>query len=76
MAAVNDAPTISNVADQTITEDANTGALGVTVARFEQPWRTAGGRVAVAPPRLDIGWRAGIERQPQGWRLIFFVKGS
>jgi predicted alpha/beta-hydrolase family hydrolase len=36
--------------------------LGVTVARFEQPWRTAGGRVAVAPPRLDIGWRAGIER--------------
>jgi len=35
--------------------------LGVTVARFEQPWRTAGGRVAVAPPRLDVGWRAGVE---------------
>lgn len=30
--------------------------LGVTVARFEQPWRTAGRRVAVAPPRLDEAW--------------------
>ncbi len=29
---------------------------GVTVARFEQPWRTAGRRVAVAPPRLDQAW--------------------
>nr|WP_294691476.1 alpha/beta family hydrolase [uncultured Friedmanniella sp.] len=29
---------------------------GVTVARFEQPWRTAGRRVAVAPPRLDEAW--------------------
>jgi predicted alpha/beta-hydrolase family hydrolase len=31
-------------------------ALGITVARFEQPWRTAGRRVAVAPPRLDEAW--------------------
>lgn len=35
-------------------------ARGVTVARFEQPWRTAGRRVAVAPPRLDEGWRAAL----------------
>lgn len=31
-------------------------ALGVTVARFEQPWRLAGRKVAVPPPRLDAGW--------------------
>ena len=36
-------------------------ARGVTVARFEQPWRTAGGRVAVPPPRLDVAWRAAVE---------------
>jgi predicted alpha/beta-hydrolase family hydrolase len=30
--------------------------LGITVARFEQPWRTAGRRVAVAPPKLDEAW--------------------
>ncbi len=36
--------------------------LGVTVVRFEQPWRTAGGRVAVPPPRLDVGWRAAVPR--------------
>ncbi len=29
---------------------------GITVVRFEQPWRTAGGRVASRPPRLDIAW--------------------
>jgi len=34
---------------------------GVTVIRFEQPWRTAGGRVAVRPERLDVGWRAGLD---------------
>ncbi|WP_420175358.1 alpha/beta family hydrolase [Luteococcus sp. OSA5] len=28
-------------------------AAGLSVALFEQPWRTAGRRVAVAPPRLD-----------------------
>jgi predicted alpha/beta-hydrolase family hydrolase len=35
--------------------------LGVTVLRFEQPWRTAGRRVAVRPPQLDVGWRAAVE---------------
>ncbi|WP_432557934.1 alpha/beta hydrolase family protein [Granulicoccus sp. GXG6511] len=28
------------------------------VLRFEQPWRTAGKRVAPAPARLDLGWQA------------------
>ena len=44
-------------------------ARGVTVARFEQPWRTAGGRVAVAPPRLDVAWRAAVDfALSQSWR--------
>ncbi|MDO5500171.1 MAG: hydrolase, partial [Propionibacteriaceae bacterium] len=30
----------------------------VAVLRFEQPWRTAGKRVAPAPARLDLGWLA------------------
>lgn len=34
---------------------------GTTVIRFEQPWRTAGRRVAVPPLRLDVGWRAAVE---------------
>ncbi len=39
------------------------------------------GKRVVCPPEYrhdpnHPGWRAGIERQPQGWRLIFFVKGS
>lgn len=34
---------------------------GITVARFEQPWRLAGRRVAVPPPRLDIGWLAAVQ---------------
>lgn len=31
-------------------------ALGVTVARYEQPWRVAGKRVASRPPALDAAW--------------------
>ncbi|MFF1574183.1 alpha/beta family hydrolase [Leifsonia sp. NPDC058292] len=31
-------------------------ALGVTVARFEQPWRTAGKRLAPRPAALDAAW--------------------
>ena len=34
---------------------------GASVARFEQPWRSAGGRVAVRPPRLDQAWLAALE---------------
>ncbi|MFI7588374.1 alpha/beta family hydrolase [Spongisporangium articulatum] len=35
--------------------------LGWVVALYEQPWKVAGGRVAPAPPRLDVGWLAGME---------------
>ena len=31
-------------------------AYGVTVVRFEQPWRTAGRKVAGRPPTLDDAW--------------------
>ena len=35
---------------------------GTTVARFEQPWRTAGRKVTVPPPLLDEAWLAAL-----GW---------
>jgi hypothetical protein len=34
--------------------------LGVSVVRFEQPWRTAGRTVGAPPPRLDEAWRAAL----------------
>jgi predicted alpha/beta-hydrolase family hydrolase len=34
---------------------------GWRVVRVEQPWRVAGKRVAVAPPRLDEGWRVVLD---------------
>lgn len=33
---------------------------GITVARFEQPWRVAGKKVASLPPRLDVAWTAAV----------------
>lgn len=33
-------------------------AAGLVVVRVEQPWRVAGRRIAVAPPRLDEAWLA------------------
>ena len=33
---------------------------GITVARFEQPWRTAGKKVASRPPKLDLAWTAAV----------------
>ena len=38
-----------------------TGA-GWRVVRVEQPWRVAGRRIATAPPTLDEGWRAVLDR--------------
>jgi predicted alpha/beta-hydrolase family hydrolase len=37
---------------------AGAAGAGWRVIRVEQPWRVAGKRIAVAPPRLDEGWRA------------------
>ncbi|GAB3767982.1 alpha/beta hydrolase family protein [Microlunatus parietis] len=34
---------------------------GIAVARFEQPWRVAGRKIAVPPPRLDVGWTAALK---------------
>jgi len=31
--------------------------LGITVVRYEQPWRVAGKKVAARPATLDIAWR-------------------
>jgi uncharacterized protein len=39
-------------------------ALGTTVVRFEQPWRTAGRAAGAPPPKLDEAWRAAL-----GWLL-------
>lgn len=36
-------------------------ARGISVARFEQPWRLAGRKVAVPPPRLDVGWLPAVQ---------------
>lgn len=35
---------------------------GWRVVRVEQPWRVAGRRIAVAPPKLDEGWRVVLDR--------------
>lgn len=35
-------------------------ADGIAVARFEQPWRLAGRKVATPPPRLDAAWTAAL----------------
>jgi predicted alpha/beta-hydrolase family hydrolase len=32
-------------------------AVGFTVARYEQPWRVAGKKIAPRPATLDIAWR-------------------
>jgi predicted alpha/beta-hydrolase family hydrolase len=45
-------------------------ARRISVLRVEQPWRVAGGRVAPAPPRLDIAWTAvmiELARQRPRW---------
>jgi uncharacterized protein len=43
-------------------------SVGVTVVRFEQPWRTAGRRVAGPPAALDEAWRVAVaELRAQPW---------
>lgn len=42
--------------------------LGITVVRFEQPWRTAGRRVAGPPATLDEAWCAAVaDLRTQPW---------
>lgn len=49
---------------------------GVAVARFEQPWRVAGRKVATAPPTLDDGLRAAAAAlAPRGRRTPLVVGG-
>lgn len=56
-------------------------AAGVTVVRFEQPWRTAGRRVAGPPRTLDAAWLAALAvitgglAVPDGLDLPFVVGG-
>jgi uncharacterized protein len=51
--------------------------LGITVVRFEQPWRTAGRRIAGPPATLDEAWTAavvGMRTQP--WAADRLVVGG
>jgi hypothetical protein len=36
-------------------------AIGTSVVRFEQPWRTAGRKVGAPPPKLDQAWCAALD---------------
>lgn len=40
---------------------------GVAVARYSQPWREAGRKVAVAPPKLDEAWVPAIQAVADRW---------
>ena len=47
--------------------------LGITVARFEQPWRVAGRRVGSRPTALDVAWNETaplIEQLADGLPLV------
>lgn len=53
-------------------------ACGISVARFEQPWRVAGRKVATRPSRLDVAWLAAVEElgeQPELAGLPMTVGG-
>ena len=50
-----DAPDLLAVRDAAL-------AAGLRVVRVEQPWRVRGRKVAEAPARLDLAWRAILER--------------
>ena len=50
---------------------------GTTIVRFEQPWRTAGRRVATPPAKLDEAWLAAVDwlREESWARGPLFVGG-
>ncbi|KQX69730.1 alpha/beta family hydrolase [Angustibacter sp. Root456] len=41
-------------------------AAGWAVVLVEQPWRVAGRKVATAPPKLDVAWRAVVDALRSG----------
>lgn len=48
-------------------------ALGITVARYEQPWRVTGKKVAPRPVTLDVAWREtapAVERLAAGLPIV------
>lgn len=51
-------------------------AQGVTVVRFEQPWRLAGKKVAPRPPVLDEAWLAALATLPRDVPLVLGGRSS
>lgn len=51
-------------------------ADGVTVVRFEQPWRLAGKKVAPRPPVLDEAWLAALATLPRDVPLVLGGRSS
>ena len=50
---------------------------GTTVVRFEQPWRTAGRRLATPPAKLDEAWLAALDwLRQQPWVVGPLVVGG
>jgi uncharacterized protein len=50
--------------------------LGVTVVRVEQPWRLAGRKVAVAPPKLDEAWLEIVSLLVEPWPALPLFAGG
>lgn len=51
-------------------------ARGIALARYEQPWRTAGKRIAGPPDSLDVAWARALEEVRRRWpRVPLFVGG-
>lgn len=51
-------------------------ARGITVARFEQPWRAAGRRVAGPARGLDAAWRTALDEAARRWPALPLVVGG
>jgi predicted alpha/beta-hydrolase family hydrolase len=50
--------------------------LGVAVVRVEQPWRLAGRKVAVAPPKLDEAWLEIVPLLVESWPALPLFTGG
>jgi len=49
---------------------------GVTVVRVEQPWRLAGRKVAVPPPKLDEAWLEILPSVAESWSTLPLFTGG